>query len=99
MGKYQSGRRSRQKGDPITGMLLLDKPDGISSNGALQIAKRLLDARKAGHTGSLDPIATGLLPLCFGDATKEVVWLVCDIYVFVIVLVQDLDTMKLLNLN
>ena len=60
----------RQRGDRIDGMLLLDKPDGISSNLALQRAKRLLNARKAGHTGSLDPIATGLLPLCFGETTK-----------------------------
>ena len=54
----------------MDGMLLLDKPAGMSSNAALQIAKRLLNAQKAGHTGSLDPIATGLLPLCFGKATK-----------------------------
>ena len=51
-------------------MLLLDKPFGISSNGALQQAKRLYQAAKAGHTGNLDPIATGLLPVCFGEATK-----------------------------
>ena len=51
-------------------MLLLDKPGGMSSNQALQKARALLDAQKAGHTGSLDPIATGLLPLCFGQATK-----------------------------
>lgn len=51
-------------------MLLLDKPEGCSSNQALQKAKFLLNARKAGHTGSLDPIATGLLPLCFGETTK-----------------------------
>ena len=51
-------------------MLLLDKPQGFSSNQALQQAKRLLNARKAGHTGSLDPIATGLLPLCFGETSK-----------------------------
>ena len=51
-------------------MLLLDKPEGCSSNQALQKAKYLLNARKAGHTGSLDPIATGLLPLCFGETTK-----------------------------
>lgn len=51
-------------------MLLLDKPYGISSNGALQQAKRLYQAAKAGHTGNLDPIATGLLPVCFGEATK-----------------------------
>lgn len=54
----------------VCGILLLDKPVGLTSNGALQEAKQLLGARKAGHTGSLDPIATGLLPLCFGDATK-----------------------------
>lgn len=54
----------------ISGVLLLDKPYGISSNGALQQAKRLYQAAKAGHTGNLDPIATGLLPVCFGEATK-----------------------------
>jgi tRNA pseudouridine55 synthase len=54
----------------ITGILLLDKPQGISSNRALQQAKRLFGADKAGHTGSLDPLATGLLPVCFGEATK-----------------------------
>ncbi len=59
-----------KRGDIVDGMLLLDKPHGISSNQALQKAKRLLNAQKAGHTGSLDPIATGLLPLCFGQATK-----------------------------
>ena len=55
---------------PIDGVLLLDKPLGISSNQALQIAKRLYQAAKAGHTGSLDPLASGLLPICFGEATK-----------------------------
>ena len=54
----------------VSGILLLDKPQGISSNRALQIAKRLYRASKAGHTGSLDPLATGLLPICFGEATK-----------------------------
>ena len=54
----------------IHGILLLDKPAGLSSNQALQQAKRLFRAEKAGHTGSLDPLATGLLPLCFGEATK-----------------------------
>ena len=62
--------KRRSRGDPINGMLLLDKPTGLSSNQALQQAKRLLNAQKAGHTGSLDPLATGLLPLCFGHATK-----------------------------
>jgi tRNA pseudouridine55 synthase len=54
----------------LDGVLLLDKPRGMSSNGALQAAKRLLQARKAGHAGTLDPLATGLLPLLFGEATK-----------------------------
>lgn len=54
----------------IDGVLLLDKPVGLSSNAALQRAKRALRAEKAGHTGTLDPLASGLLPLCFGDATK-----------------------------
>ena len=52
------------------GVLLLDKPLGLSSNHALQKAKWLLRAEKAGHTGTLDPLATGVLPLCFGAATK-----------------------------
>lgn len=54
----------------ISGVLLLDKPSRISSNQALQIAKRIFTAGKAGHTGTLDPLATGLLPICFGEATK-----------------------------
>lgn len=54
----------------VNGVLLLDKPAGISSNAALQKARWLLNAEKAGHTGTLDPLATGLLPLCFGEATK-----------------------------
>jgi tRNA pseudouridine55 synthase len=54
----------------LDGVLLLDKPSGISSNAALQGARRLLGARRAGHTGTLDPMATGLLVLCFGEATK-----------------------------
>jgi tRNA pseudouridine55 synthase len=54
----------------VDGVLLLDKPAGITSNRALQKVKRLLGARKAGHTGALDPAATGMLPLCFGEATK-----------------------------
>jgi tRNA pseudouridine55 synthase len=55
---------------PVHGVLLLDKDAGLSSNDALIKAKRLLNAQKAGHTGTLDPFATGLLPLCFGEATK-----------------------------
>ncbi len=54
----------------ISGILLLDKPIGLSSNEALQIVKRLFKAKKAGHTGSLDPMASGMLPICFGEATK-----------------------------
>ena len=54
----------------VNGILLLDKPPGFTSNGALQRVKRLYSAKKAGHTGSLDPIATGMLPICFGEATK-----------------------------
>jgi len=55
---------------PVDGVLLLDKPIGFTSNAALQKARWLLNAAKAGHTGTLDPLATGLLPLCFGEATK-----------------------------
>ena len=70
--------RPKRKGQPqrrivrreVDGVLLLDKPQGMSSNGALQTARRLLAAAKAGHTGTLDPMASGLLPLTFGEATK-----------------------------
>lgn len=59
----------------VDGVLLLNKPSGLTSNRALQIVKRLLNAKKAGHTGSLDPAATGMLPLCFGEATKVCAYL------------------------
>src|SRR3954463_7294081 len=62
--------RARVVRRPVHGVLLLDKPRGLSSNDALQRAKWLLRAEKAGHTGTLDPLATGLLPLCFGAAHK-----------------------------
>lgn len=62
--------KRRNKGRDVDGILLLDKPQGITSNEALQKVKRLFQARKAGHTGSLDPLATGMLPICFGEATK-----------------------------
>jgi len=62
-----TGRRPRR---PVSGVLLLDKPVGWTSNAALQAAKRLYQAAKAGHTGSLDPLASGLLPICLGEATK-----------------------------
>lgn len=54
----------------VDGVLILDKPAGLSSNAALQKVRRMFNAAKAGHTGTLDPLATGLLPLCFGEATK-----------------------------
>jgi tRNA pseudouridine55 synthase len=65
------GRRGRlAKGQHISGILLLDKGTGYSSNSELQRARSIFNARKAGHTGSLDPLASGLLPVCFGEATK-----------------------------
>ena len=60
----------RRRGLPVNGVVLLDKPKGLSSNHALQRVRRLFDAQKAGHTGTLDPMATGLLPICLGEATK-----------------------------
>ncbi len=60
----------RRRGRDVSGILVLDKPAGFSSNDAVQKAKRLFHARKVGHTGALDPLATGVLPLCFGEATK-----------------------------
>src|ERR1700712_2142453 len=60
-------KRIRRK---VSGIILLDKPLGFTSNAALQKVRWLLNAEKAGHTGSLDPLATGVLPLCFGEATK-----------------------------
>ena len=65
-----SARPLRQVCRRVDGILLLDKPPGLSSNAALQRARRLFAAQKAGHTGTLDPLASGLLPLCFGEATK-----------------------------
>jgi tRNA pseudouridine55 synthase len=62
-----SARRTRRR---LDGVLLLDKPSGMTSNAALQAARRLFNAAKAGHTGTLDPLASGLLPICFGEATK-----------------------------
>jgi tRNA pseudouridine55 synthase len=65
--RVEVGRLPRRR---VDGMLLLDKPTGLTSNAALQRAKRLFRAEKVGHTGTLDPLASGLLPLCFGEATK-----------------------------
>ena len=63
-------RRRRNRGRSINGIVILDKATGLSSNAALQQVKKLYEANKAGHTGSLDPLATGVLPLCLGEATK-----------------------------
>jgi tRNA pseudouridine55 synthase len=63
-------RRKHPAFRELDGILLLDKPGGMSSNAALQLARRLYRAEKGGHTGALDPLATGLLPLCFGETTK-----------------------------
>ena len=68
--KDQTLARRRKKGRNVNGILLLDKPLGISSNNALQKTRWLFNAQKAGHTGSLDPLASGMLPVCFGEATK-----------------------------
>lgn len=68
----------RKKGRDIHGIVLLDKRQGISSNKALQEVKRLYNANKAGHTGSLDPLATGLLPVCLGEATKVSAYMLDD---------------------
>src|SRR5262249_7757973 len=66
-----AARVSRKKdARRVDGILVVDKPAGMSSNAVLQRAKGIFFARKAGHTGSLDPLATGVLPLCFGEATK-----------------------------
>lgn len=70
VSKQVSARPPKKPRDLVDGVLLLDKPVGLSSNDALIKAKRVLNAKKAGHTGTLDPFATGLLPLCFGEATK-----------------------------
>ncbi|MGA3944603.1 tRNA pseudouridine(55) synthase TruB [Ralstonia nicotianae] len=70
MTEQRPSQQAKQPRRDVHGVLLLDKPIGWSSNDALIRAKRLLWAKKAGHTGTLDPLATGLLPLCFGEATK-----------------------------
>ena len=62
--------RPHKKGRDVHGVFLLDKPKGMSSNDIMQKVKRLFQANKAGHTGALDPLATGMLPICLGEATK-----------------------------
>ncbi|MDG2915111.1 tRNA pseudouridine(55) synthase TruB [Bisgaard Taxon 10/6] len=64
------GGRPKKKGRDVHGVFLLDKPKGMSSNDVMQKVKRLFQANKAGHTGALDPLATGMLPICLGEATK-----------------------------
>lgn len=64
------GQGRKKKGRAVDGILLLNKPTGVSSNGILQRVKRIYFAQKAGHTGALDPLATGMLPICLGEATK-----------------------------
>ena len=71
----QSNNAGKRTKVAVDGLLLLNKPAGLTSNQALQRVKRLLHAKKAGHTGSLDPAATGMLPLCFGEATKVCAYL------------------------
>src|SRR5215813_4983463 len=66
----------RNKGEAVHGWLVLDKPLGLTSTKALAIARRLLNAKKAGHAGTLDPLASGVLPLAFGEATKTVPYLI-----------------------
>lgn len=70
-----SPQAAKSRKEVVDGLLLLNKPPGMTSNRALQTVKRLLNAKKAGHTGSLDPAATGMLPLCFGEATKVCAYL------------------------
>ena len=62
--------KPRKRGRDIDGVFLLDKPQGMSSNDIMQKVKRVFQANKAGHTGALDPLATGMLPICLGEATK-----------------------------
>lgn len=61
---------AKKQWQSVNGLVLLNKPEGVTSNGVLQQVRRLYNAKKAGHTGALDPFATGLLPICFGEATK-----------------------------
>lgn len=71
-----TGTMARRKGDPVHGWFVLNKPVGITSTKALSVVRRLLNANKAGHAGTLDPLADGVLPLAFGEATKTVPYLV-----------------------
>ena len=75
MGPSSGGVKGSGQANTVNGVLLLNKPAGMTSNQALQKVKRFIRADKAGHTGSLDPAATGMLPLCFGEATKVCAYL------------------------
>lgn len=75
MGVQKLSAEKKSLKRPVDGVLLLNKPYGVTSNRALQIVKRIFSAAKSGHTGTLDPMATGLLPICFGEATKFSSWL------------------------
>src|SRR5690625_814052 len=72
--KRGRGMARRRKGRNINGWLVIDKPSGMTSTDVVNRVRRLLGARKVGHGGTLDPLATGLLPLAFGEATKTVAW-------------------------
>ncbi len=69
-GRKRGGARARPAWRDVHGIVVVDKPVGLSSNAVLQEVRHVYRARKAGHTGSLDPLASGVLPLCFGEATK-----------------------------
>jgi tRNA pseudouridine55 synthase len=85
----------RKKGRKISGVLLLDKACGVSSNYALQQIKRLYNAQKAGHTGSLDPLATGILPICLGEATKFSKYLLADNKTYIATIKLGINTTTL----
>ncbi len=65
----------KKKGEPVHGWLVLDKPEGVTSTQAVGICRRVFNAQKAGHAGTLDPLASGILPIALGEATKTVPWL------------------------
>jgi tRNA pseudouridine55 synthase len=85
----------RKKGRKISGVLLLDKACGVSSNYALQQIKHLYNAQKAGHTGSLDPLATGILPICLGEATKFSKYLLADNKTYIATIKLGINTTTL----
>ncbi len=64
-------RQRKKRGEAVTGWLILDKPEGVTSTQAVAICRRLFNAQKAGHGGTLDPLASGILPIAFGEATKR----------------------------